>query len=263
VPEPGLVIWGSVVNATNPAQPVVITSVAWSVTDSSNTAIYAASTRPPTQIVALGGQQYYVLEVPFDTRTFGSVTLAKPTNSFELKSSLPPTYTMVPTINGVPASVRSVNGSPATGTNYLEPGFTATTRGKVVRVDLAIVPPTETYEIWAARYWPPDDANAARTADPDGDGLNNEGEFYAGTDPKSPASALRIVTLTVNTNQTQVTVGWQSVSNKNYRLEAAPNVDGPWAEVGSPVQGAANSTQANLSRNPADPKSFYRVRLLP
>src|SRR5262245_10021723 len=117
VPEPGLILWGSVVNATNPAQTLAISSVSWSVTDGAKTAVYSGQTRPATRIVTLAGKNYYVLEVPFDTRRFGSVTLADPAtqglDSFELKTSSPPTYTLTPTINGVLATVQSVDGAPA------------------------------------------------------------------------------------------------------------------------------------------------------
>lgn len=264
VPEPGLVVWGSVVNATNVAEPVSIWSVAWTVTDGSNTVAYDDSTRPPTQIAMFGGRSHYVLEVPFDTRTFGSVSLARPTNSFELKNSSPPVYTLVPTINGVPASVRSIDSAPASGTNVLQSGFSAAIRGKVVRVDLAILPPAEPYDVWAAQHWgSATHPDAARELDPDGDGLTNDAEHKAGTDPTSAASALRILTLTMNAGQPQVTVNWESIANKNYRLEAAADINGPWLEVGTPVSGAGATTQTSVLRDPADAKLFYRVRLLP
>src|SRR5256885_15556001 len=133
VPEPGLVIWGSVVNVNNPSQPIAITSATWSVTDGTQTAVYTGATQPPTRIVTLDGQSYYVLEVAFDTRTFGTIALSDPAsigvNSFELKSSTPPAYTLTPTINGVLATVRSIDGAPASGGNVPVTGFSAATRG--------------------------------------------------------------------------------------------------------------------------------------
>lgn len=268
VPEPGLVIWGSVVNINNPSQPVAITSVSWSVTDGTKTAVYTAATKPPTRIASLDGQSYYVLEVPFDTRTFGSVVLGDPASigiqSFELKASSPPTYTLTPTINGALATVRSVDGAPGSGSNIPVSGFNAATRGKVVRVDLAINPPTDPYETWAAGFFGnAASPNAARTADPDGDGLTNEQEYLAGTNPTEATSSLRLLTITVNPGQNQVTIDWQSASNKNYRIEAASSVTGPWAEVGSPVSSAGNTMQASLNRAPSSDQQYYRVRVVP
>lgn len=268
VPEPGLVIWGTVVNQTNTSQAVTITSASWSVTDGSKTAVYSGGSRPPTRIVNLNGQSYYILQVPFDTRQIGTVTLADPAtvgiDSFELKSASPPTYTLVPTINGALANVRAIDGAPASGANVPVPGFTSATRGRVIRVDLAIIPVTNDYDSWATAIF--GNANlpeAARTADPDGDGLNNEGEHAAGTDPKDPASALRILTLTIQTQPPQAVLGWQSTSSRSYIIEFAPAPDGPWGTLGAAVPGAGNTTQTSINLSSGDPKRFYRIRLAP
>src|SRR5215470_6497048 len=53
VPEPGLILWGAVVNATNPAQALAISTGSWSVTDGTKTAVYSSQTRPATRIVTL------------------------------------------------------------------------------------------------------------------------------------------------------------------------------------------------------------------
>jgi hypothetical protein len=260
VPEPGLILWGSVVNATNNL-PIQVTSASWSVTDGSNTAVYAQSTRPPVQIITLAGSSYYVLEVPFDTRRFGTVVLGDPAtegvNSFELKSSSPPAYTLTPTINGVLASVRSIDGAPASGATVPVSGFSAAVRGRVIRVDLAITPISETYEQWAARIFGSGHPNAAAGADPDGDGMSNAGEYTAGTDPRSSASALRL--LGINLSPNQATLGWQSIADKQYILEVASDINGPWTDVSS-TRASNSTTELNVSRNPSDARHFYRVR---
>ena len=268
VPEPGLVIWGTVVNQTNVSQAITIISAGWSVTDGTKTAVYSAASRPPTSIVNLNGQSYYILQVPFDTRQIGTVTLADPLtvgiNSFELKSASPPTYTLAPTINGALATVRSIDGAPASGANVPVAGFAAATRGRVIRVDLAIVPRADDYDTWAiANFGSASLPQAARTADPDGDGLTNAGEFAAGTDPKDPNSALRILTLTVDPQQDRATVEWQSVSDKRYLIEVASDPQGPWAEAGSQVLSAGDTTQVNVTETPGQVRRFYRIRLAP
>jgi hypothetical protein len=265
VPEPGLVIWGTVVNQTNTSQAIPITSASWSVTDGAKTAVYSGATRPSTRIVNLNGQSYYILQVPFDTRQIGTVTLADPAtvgiNSFELKTASPPTYTLAPTINGSLATVRSIDGAPASGANIPVAGFTSATRGRVIRVDLAIIPPANDYDSWAAGIFGSATVpEAARTADPDGDGLNNAGEFAAGTDPKDPVSALRILTLTLQSQQ--AVLGWQSVSSRSYIIEFATGPDGPWGALGSAVPSAGNTTQTAINLS-GEPKLFYRVRLAP
>jgi hypothetical protein len=266
VPEPGLIIWGTVVNQTDPSQPLLITSASWSVTDGTKTAVYSAASRPPTRIVNLNGASYYVVQVPFDTRQIGNVALADPAttglNSFELKSASPPTYTLVPTLNGALANVRSIDGAPASGANIPVSGFSAGTRARVIRVDLAIVPPADDYATWAAAMF--GNANlpqAARTADPDGDGLTNEAEFLAGTDPNSAGSALRILTLGVQGATQQLVLSWESVSGHNYIIEVASDPEGPWNSLGAQVPGAGATTQANLNVAPGETSNFYRVRL--
>lgn len=264
VPEPGLVLWGTVVNQTN-NQPVTITSVQWSVTDGSNTALYSAASLPATRIINAGGQSYYVLQVPFDTRQIGSVTLADPTNvgiqSFVLRSSSPPTYSLMPRINGAVGNVRSIDGAPSSGTNVPVPGFVSATRGRVIRVDLAITPVALDYESWAAMHFgSAGHPDAARTADPDGDGFNNEDEFAAGTDPRDATSVLRILQLTVQ-SPTQAVLGWRSVSSKSYVIETAGDAQGPWSNLVTVGASGGTNTQSNISLSASELKRFYRIRL--
>jgi hypothetical protein len=262
------VIWGTVVNQTNSAQAITITSASWSVTDGVKTVVYSAASHPPTRIVNANGQSYYILQVAFDTRQIGTVTLADPAtvgiDSFDLKTSSPPTYILAATINGVLATVRSIDGAPAPGANVPVAGFTTATRGRVIRADLAIVPPASDYEIWAAAIFGSASLpEAARTADPDGDGLNNEGEHAAGTDPKDPSSALRILTLSVQSQPPQAVLGWQSASSRSYIIEFASDPDGPWEALGPAVPNAGNTTQASINLLSGEPKGFYRIRLAP
>jgi len=266
VPEPGLVIWGSVVNATNTSQQIAIASASWSVTDGTKSAVYSATSKPPVQIFTVGDKSYYLIEVPFDTRRFGNIVLSDPAgtgiDSFELKSSSPPSYTLTPTVNGALASVRSIDGAPASGSNVPVPGFTSATRGRVIRVDLASTPApsTDSYSSWAAGFFgSANDPNAGRSSDPDGDGFSNEQEFRAGTNPKDANSVLRILSLSVG--PTQTTVGWSSISNKQYVIEAATNALGPWS-ASDPLTGAGTTLQSTTGYNPADPRKFYRIRVL-
>jgi hypothetical protein len=268
VPEPGLVIWGSVVDTGNPGTPVPIQSVSWSVTDGSKNALFSAASRPPTQIKNLNGQTFYVLEVPFDTRRFGSITLNDPAtegiDSFELRASTPPTYTLAATINGVLATVRAIDGAPAFGGNVPVAGFTTSTRGRVIRVDLSIVPPLDDYDSWAtAIFGSLGNPDAAREADPDGDGFTNDGEHAAGTDPLDPDSLLRVLTVTLAEDQTTATVGWQSVATKSYIIEFASSVDGPWSQVGTARPGVGQTTEATVTLSPPQPAQYYRVRVAP
>jgi hypothetical protein len=269
VPEPGLVIWGTVVNVQNPSQAVTITSASWSVSDTTRTAVFDTASRPAVRIVNQGGQSFYVLEVPFDTRTLGPVNLSDPAtvggpSSFELKSGSPPIYSLTPTFNGVLASVRAVDGLSASGGTVPISGFNAGVRGRVIRVDLSILPPADLYDAWAAGFFGSlNDPRAGKGLDPDGDGFNNESEYLAGTDPKDKDSALRILTISPVAGQLQVKLQWQSAADKKYKLESATQAEGPFAEVGAVVSGTGGTAQANVARDAAEPGRFYRVRLVP
>ena len=68
-------------------------------------------------------------------------------------------------------------------------------------------------------------AISGATADPDHDGLNNEQEYWAGTDPNSAASCLVIYALTNNPALPgEFVVSWQSVTGKTYSVLAATNL---------------------------------------
>jgi hypothetical protein len=267
VPEPGLVLWGTVVNQTN-GQPITINSVRWSVTDGSKAAVYSSASRPATRIVSANGQSYYVLQVPFDTRQIGSVVLADPLtvgiNSFPLTNASPPTYLLVGTINGALATVRSIDSAPATGTNVPVAGFTSAIRGRVIRADLGIVPVLEDYDTWAARFFGSVGLpQAARTADPDGDGMTNEAEHAAGTDPTDPNSALRILALQILGQPPQASIQWRSAADRTYIIESAAAPQGPWTGVGSLVPTEGAQTDTAITVPPGEPQLFYRVRLAP
>ena len=274
VPEPGLVLWGTVVNSAS-GVPVSLTSASWTVGQNTpvKSATYDGTTKPPVRIISQGGQTYYVVEVPFDTRVMGSVTLTDPSlptvseserlNSFELKASSPPSYTLTPTMNGAAATVRAIDSAPASGTNVPVSGFTSvgsTGRGRVLRVDLAITPLTETYDEWAARLLGSASGNGARSADADNDGATNEHEYLAGTLPNDKTSILRILTIGRSDISGQVTLGWQSVTGKTYQIETATALNGPWTLYTNavPSQGAASAT--TLPATPTDPKRFFRVK---
>ncbi|MBX3745578.1 MAG: hypothetical protein KF833_09745 [Verrucomicrobiae bacterium] len=268
VPEPGLVVWGSVVHRTNTSQAIPIQSAHWSVSDGTRTASFSTTSRPAVRIVQAQGQSFYILEVPFDSRRLGAVELSDPAqsgrNSFDLRAASPPTYTLAPTINGVPATVRSVNGAPASGEAFPVAGFNAAQRGRTLRVDLAILPPADSYELWAAAHFgDPTLPEAARDADPDGDGMTNEAEFAAGTDPRSASSVLRLLSVSVLPGGSQTALAWNAVQGRSYTLQGAPNPGGPWTDLGSPVPGSAPTTEVTLPASNPEPHRFYRVRLVP
>jgi hypothetical protein len=130
-------------------------------------------------------------------------------------------------------------------------------------VDLGIIPVADDYDAWAAaNFGSSTHPDAARSADPDGDGLNNEGEHAAGTDPNDPDSALRVLALEVQ-SPTQAVIGWQSAPSRSYIIEFASAPEGPWSPLGGAVASGGDVTEAALNLPAGESLQFYRVRIAP
>lgn len=116
-------------------------------------------------------------------------------------------------------------------------------------------------DAWETAYFGGTNAFLGNPGDDfDGDGLVNESEYRAGTDPANPASLFAIVQAYTATD-TLFVVSWNSASNKRYAVLSASNL----------ACGVTQAIAANLYANPplnthtADmPLSgarFFRIRL--
>lgn len=100
--------------------------------------------------------------------------------------------------------------------------------------------------------------NAADSADPDRDGSSNAQEYSAGTDPKNPASVLRVSGITKNGNN--VLISFPSVAGKTYRLERSDTLaTGSWVTVQGNIAGTGGVIQIADVGGGAVGKRFYRV----
>ncbi|MBM3840667.1 MAG: carboxypeptidase regulatory-like domain-containing protein [Verrucomicrobia bacterium] len=104
-------------------------------------------------------------------------------------------------------------------------------------------------------------AEAAPSADPDGDNFSNNREWVAGTDPTNRLSVLRIERASVSANGT--TIVWQSVAGKRYQVFRNLELEkGAWEPVGAAVMAAGPSAQF-LDSSSAIGARFYRVQVRP
>jgi uncharacterized repeat protein (TIGR01451 family) len=104
--------------------------------------------------------------------------------------------------------------------------------------------------------------NSRAGDDADGDGFSNAQEYLAGTSPIDANSALRIVT--IDMVETNIVVGFASVTNKQYRLEWSDGPVGPWTNiVADEIVGTGDAIQVPDASTAAMTQRFYRVRLLP
>jgi hypothetical protein len=122
------------------------------------------------------------------------------------------------------------------------------------------------FETWQYQYFGTTNGNAAATADPDGDGLNNMAEFLAGSNPTNSLSCLRIISTVKQGNNILVT--WQTYGGRTNAVQAVTgryatnfvNVSGSIIIAGS-GQTVTNYSDLNGATNL--PSRFYRIRLIP
>ena len=104
-------------------------------------------------------------------------------------------------------------------------------------------------------------ANAAPTADPDGDGMNNLAEYIAGTNPTNAASVFKLLSPT--NSSSGAAVRWLSVAGKSYQVFSRTNlVSGSWQSNGTAVTATGTNTQY-LDASGTNGVRFYRVQVLP
>ena len=97
------------------------------------------------------------------------------------------------------------------------------------------------------------------TGDFDSDGINDRGEFVAGTNPTNSSSILRVLTITsLETGAKRLL--WSAAPGKRYRVEFKTQVeDSGWDEL-APTVVAAGSTASFVDlTSGSHPNRFYRV----
>ena len=114
---------------------------------------------------------------------------------------------------------------------------------------------------WAQRYGLPTDGSSD-IADPDGDGINNYGEWKSGTIPTNASSVLKLALHVVTTNSTAgVVVTWQSVGGITYYLQRSSNLMTSFTSIQSNIIGSFTSgvtTYVDIT-SINDGPYFYRV----
>ncbi len=106
----------------------------------------------------------------------------------------------------------------------------------------------------------PNDATDA-AKDPDGDDFTNLQEYLAGTDPHDQSSALRITAVEPSAND--FVIQFPTVFGKRYCVDRKDDLTVPaWTPIAE-LFGTGGAIQITDAGAAAQPKRFYRVRLLP
>ncbi len=96
--------------------------------------------------------------------------------------------------------------------------------------------------------------------DEDGDGMSNGNEESAGTNPLNSLSVLRI--MSTSRSGSNVTVVWQSVQGKNYRVERSSTPGSDYSDISGVVSGSSTGTTPFVDSTGTPGPFFYRVVLV-
>jgi hypothetical protein len=115
------------------------------------------------------------------------------------------------------------------------------------------------FTAWLQQHGLPTDGSADYK-DSDGDGMNNWQEWIAGTDPTDPTSLLKLMAQTVTNNATNISLTWQSVTNRTYFIQRTTDLIGePFSILASNVLGQAGTTSFTDTNAVGAGPLFYRI----
>jgi hypothetical protein len=200
-------------------------------------------------LVSVNGQVFYLLRVPFETRSIpGTPSFAATPNTLELMATAA-TYTRAAKVNGTNATLQ---GS-ATFT------FGLADRGRIDRVDLTVAPGRGTFLQWLAQYGLPADTDP--NADPLNKGMTYFQQYIAGTNPLDPNSVFKLINIQPGLSG-GITLQWSSVIGQTYtifRSSTARTNATQYTQVGGPVHATDTLAQYSDSTATGPGPYFYRI----
>jgi hypothetical protein len=250
IPEPDLVLYGTVVNVWNGANVRVIDgNLTWTY----QPAGAGSPTLASTTMADLENQFSYVLRIPCEFQIIG----------------FPSTPGTVPLTSGGISFDRSEvswNGHPAT---LVVPAQATTSlsiadRGRIERLDLTVSVEIEGGDNglpvdWQLEYF--GRTGVDPLADPDGDGSNTRAEYLAGTDPTDADSALAFVGVGQVGGENRLE--WSSVAGRSYAVQRSTSAAGGFEDVATGVAAAPPVNVWVDESAPGPGPYYYRLRLEP
>jgi hypothetical protein len=256
IPEPSLVLYGSVINTNGPfRQRVTYGTLTWTFQASGGGAPIVIS----TPLHNINDQFSYALTIPCESEATGLMV----SPNTVLLSVAPRVFTRTQ----VTVSAEDTNQFAAVLVPPAPPSMSVSLadRGRLERVDLMVSVPMIDVDgdglpdAWERQYlrglgFGPND-------DPDGDGLSNLAELQAGTDPTDAGSLFQFIQI-----QPAVPSGlllkWSSVAERSYTLERSLTIASGFAPVQSNVAATPPINQwVDVSATGAGPY-FYRIKLV-
>jgi len=252
IPEPYLVLYGTVRNTADNNVRMTFGSLTWQVRKVSDGRIVTVT----TALTNINDQFSYVLQVPCETFIAG----------YQISSNA---LMLTPTVYTFDRSQVSYEGGPA---QFVVPGqgqiaLSSKDRGKMERVDLLVsVTPEDgdgngLPDAWETRYF--GTAGVDANADPDGDGMTNRAEYLAGTDPTSATSLFKFINIVAQPGG-GVMIQWSSAENRIYVLERSPTLLQGYSPITTITNLTGQSALEFLDSEALAPAiRFYRIRLQP
>jgi hypothetical protein len=250
IPEPGVTLYGKVLNKFNGATTrLTHGEIKWTFKPLAGGAWVTVTNR----LTNINDQFSFVIQVPCESEIAGL--------------SLSPNTLKVPT---APASVDRatvlVNTQAVTFVNAAQSimALAANERGRVERVDLQVaIAPVDLDgdglpDDWEMAHF--GSLAAAANADPDGDGVSNQAEHQAGTDPNDPQSLFTLIHITPH-QLGGIEVQWSSATEKSYIIQRSGNLLSGFTDVAT---GIAATPPINLYHDTTATGQgpfFYRLRL--
>jgi hypothetical protein len=232
IPEPGLVLFGSVTNAVG-LPPFPIEAVTWQISGGNPVALATVQ----AMVVAVNGQFFYVARVPFETRPAGAASLGPTPNLLGLTRDRA-TYARAVRVNGTNAVIVASSR----GTLVTFP-FGAADRGLIERVDLLL------------------DLPGKPAPDTDGDGVPDWAEVMAGTDPTDPKSVLKMLPEVRPAMGGGLSIGWASVAGKAYAVVRTTDLGQPFTLLTNGLPASSSQTQYTDATATGPGPYFYRVQV--
>jgi hypothetical protein len=249
IPEPGLVLYGTVRNTADNNARVVSGTLRWQFRK-------VSSGRTVTVTAALTNiidQFSFVVQVPSETIIAGFDISA---DALDLTPTAAAFDWSAVTLDSRP--VTFATASPSSG------NIASTDRGSLVRVDLLVnIPITDRDgnglpDDWEMRFFGYVGVNP--NGDEDHDGMSNLAEYRAGTDPTDPNSFLKFISYSAVPGG-GFRVVWSSVEGRLYTLERSTNLLSKFTAITNHIAATPPTNSYLDSGATGAGPYFYRLRL--